>query len=289
MRTKQEYLLPIPFEYILAFSRETRLIRRNGYYTKKDFVQHLLRSLKLSECKQLYDFFNNGVPHRDAARYFLEEYPTGELVSKAFVDYLVKTTKNLGILLFEFPIPKTRVDILRLNNFSYAYEVKSQRDRIDRLRYQLPALSRIFERVCLIFASSLEDKIARMPTKTVGLYVFTAKKGQITFEIEREPLEIDEFEPDAQLELLRVDELKSLYSTLYEEEPVRKARRELTDLIIRNVDRYEINLLFKRTIQSRNRNQTRTCMLLNKNASDGPYREAGSDRQRGGLCEHSKI
>lgn len=268
MHTKQEYLLQIPFEYIIAFSRETRLIRRNGYYTKKDFVQHLLRSLKACECKQLHDFYNNGVSYRDAAKCFLAKYPTGEFVSKTFVDYLIKTTENLGILLFEFPIPKTRVDILRLDNFSYAYEVKSQRDRIDRLRYQLPALGRIFERVCLIFASGLKDKITKMANKTVGLYAFTAKKGRITFEIEREPIEIDEFKPCAQLGLLRMDELRAIYFSLYKEKPIHKARGELVNIIAKNAGRYEINRLFKKSIQRRTRNQTRTYMLMNMDASD---------------------
>jgi len=269
MLTKQEYLLSIPFEYIIAFSRGTRLIRRNGYYTKKDFVQHLLRNLRVSECKKLYEFYGNGVSCRDAVKYFLEKYPTGELVSKAFVNHLIKTTKDLGMLMYEFPIQKTRVDILRISNFSYAYEVKSQRDRVDRLHYQLPMLGRIFESVYLVFSFSVKDKIKKMVDKKVGLYTYTTKEDQIVFTIEREPVEIDEYEPHAQLELFGMDELRSIYFDLYKEKPKNKVKRELINLFLKNIDRHEINLLFKKTIQKRDRNQTRSYMLMNRASPDG--------------------
>ena len=265
MRTKQEYLLSIPFEYLIAFSRKTGLIRRNGYYTKKDFVQHLLRSVKVSECKQLCDFYNAGVSYQKSAEYFLDKYPTGVRVSGAFVDYLKKTTTNLGILLFEFPIPKTRVDILRLNNFSHAYEVKSQRDRIDRLCFQLPALRKIFERVYLIYPFNLKDKIKRVTNRTIGLYGFKAKNSETTFEIEREAEKLDEFESDAQLGLLRMDELKAICLDLFGEKPLHKTKREMINIIVRHVKRYEINSLFKKSIQTRAIIQTRTSMLVKMN------------------------
>lgn len=262
MLTKQEYLLLLPFEYVLGFSRTTGLIRQNSCYTKKDFVQRLLRSLKASECRQLHDFYSNGFSYRKAAMCYLRKYPSGNHVSKAFVEYLRETTNDLGRLFFEFPIPQTRVDILRLDSTSHAYEVKSQRDKTKRLHFQLPALRRIFEKVSLVYASNLASKVRKVVDMSVGLYSFSVEDGEIVIEIRRPPVETDAFEPVAQLELLRTDEVRAIYIELFGVEPLRKTKAVMINVIATDIGRYEINKFFVKTIGSRNVVQTRTSMLM---------------------------
>lgn len=267
MRTKQEYLLSLPFEYIIAFSKETGLIRRHTYYTKKDFVQRLLRSLTTSECKQLYKSYNKGISQREVSTCFLRKYPTGMLVCRAFVRYLRKTTKNVGRLLFEFPIPRTRVDILRLNGFSHAFEVKSQRDRIDRLSYQLPALRKIFEKVALVYPSNLGNKVKDRVGENIGLYLFSNKNGEISIEIERESVETDDYDPVTQLGLLRVEELRTICVNLCGETRILRIKQEMIDFVLRNAERHEINKIFIKTIKDRFITQTRTPYLVHLGVS----------------------
>lgn len=262
MRTKQEYLLSIPFEYIIGFSRETGLIRRNGYFTKKDFVHHLLRTLKLSECKQLFGYHQNGLPYKKAVEQFLNRYPTSELISKSFVDYLDSTIENLGTLYFEFPILKTRVDILRLYDHSYAYEVKSQRDRIDRLHYQLPALKKVFEYTYLIIPSESKHRIIKIIDKDVGIITFASERSQMIFEVDREPEMVNALDKYAQLDLLRMDELMDLYNNTYGTKP-KKSKKEIIEVLIENFECYQMNEVFKSTIRNRKKVRTRSSVSIN--------------------------
>jgi len=262
MRTKQECLLAIPFEYIIAFSKETRLLRSNGYCTKKDFVQHLLRSLNIHECERLYQFYAEGRPYREASKYFLAKRPTGYIVSGAFVNYLDKTTHDLGKLFFEFPIANTRVDILRLNGSSYAYEVKSQRDRLDRLRFQLPAARKLFEYVSVIFPLSLKNKVMEIVDGNVGLYSFDIRDEQPIFEVEKEQTKNDEIYPEAQLDLLRLDELQTMCSNFCEKKPTRLEKNEMIRVILNNMNWSEANDAFKKVIQKRVCVPSRSSLLI---------------------------
>ncbi len=263
MQTKQEYLLGIPFEYILGFSRETGLIRRKEYFTKKDFVHRLLRTLNLSECKNLNNYYQKGISYKTAVEEFLGSYPTAELISKRFVEYLTININNLGTLCFEFPITKTRVDILRLENETYAYEVKSQRDRIDRLDYQLPALQKVFEYTLIIIPSELKSRIERIIHNDVGIITYLSEYGQITFEIDREPEIANDLNEYRQLNLLRLDELMAIYMRTFRKIPNEKRREKLVAEIILNLDCSQINEVFKLTLRNRSKSQTRTPYLQN--------------------------
>lgn len=261
MRTKQEYLLSLPFEYILGFSRETGLIRRKGYFTKKDFVYRLLRNLQTSECSQLYEFYKAGDSYKKSVDWFLCNYPTSGMIEKSFVNYLTSKNKNLGTFFFEFPILKTRVDILRLEEKFHAYEVKSQRDKIDRIHYQLPALKEYFEYTNLIIPSKLEQRLKEIVGREVGIIIFTLNHDEITFEIDREPEIIDDFNEYAQLELLRMCELRDICNQIGGVTSKEKPRGESIKTIIENFSRYEINEFFKSKIRNREKTLTRMSLL----------------------------
>lgn len=265
MRTKQEYLLSIPFEYIIGFSKETRLIRCNRYFTKKDFVHRLLKNLNTSECKQLYGFYRNGYSYKRAVEWFLGNYPTGAIVSRNFVDYLNSKKENIGTLCFEFSILKTRVDILRLENRFHAYEVKSQRDRIDRLHYQLPALKEFFEYVSLIVPYDSKRRVIEMVGREVGIFTFTFHRNQMIFEIQREPEMNDGFNEYSQLKLLRICELRDICIKTCRTEPKQKTRKEMIKIIVGNFEHDQINEIFKSKIRNREKTQTRMSILTKTN------------------------
>jgi hypothetical protein len=167
MQTKQECLLELPFEFIIAFAKETQMLRSNGYFTKKDYVHHLLKKLNVEDCFALNELYKKGFNCGDAAKYFNKKRPTGYLISGGFVNYLNNQGK-IGTILYEFPITSTRVDILRLDGTSYAYEIKSQRDKLDRLNVQLPALGRVFDKVFVVFPFDLKEELDEMSMKRLA-------------------------------------------------------------------------------------------------------------------------
>jgi hypothetical protein len=250
-RTKQEFLLAIPFEYILGFSKETRLIRDNSCFTKKDFVHRLLKNLDKFECQYLYESYKKGKTYKFSAEWFLDKFPTGGIISKNFVESLNSQNSSQKTIYFEFPVFKTRVDILALSENSHAFEVKSQRDKLDRLNYQIPALKEYFENVSLIIPLESKQKIIEHLDREIGIITFKTKDDKIIFEIEREPTSIDDFNEFSQMELLHVDELRTIYSEYVRSPTMKLYRKDLIHNIIEFIPRHKINELFKTTIRER--------------------------------------
>jgi hypothetical protein len=251
MRTKQDYLLCIPFEYIIGFSRESGLIRGYSCFTKKVFVHRLLMNLTVFECRQLYEDYKNGANYELSVERFMRKFPTGEIVGKNFVEHLRREQDDSGIIYFEFPVLKTRVDILTLKKDFHAYEVKSIRDRLDRLNYQVPALKEFFEYVSLIVPHEAKQRIIEMVDGEIGIITFTAKHNELIFEIEREPKCLDCFNESIQLEILQKRELRAICAEALKFNPKKKNRKELINLITEHCPRQEINEIFKTKIRDR--------------------------------------
>lgn len=250
MRTKQEYLLDLPFEFIIGFSEETGLVRDHACFTKKDFVHRLIGTLTISECHVLSEMYRKGAPYRSSVDWYLAKYPSGEMVSKSFVEHLNKRESNLGSIYFEFPIIKTRVDILRLASDSHAYEVKSERDKVDRLEYQIPALQKVFDYVYLIAPNRLMQKIPDSINSQIGLITFSIDACDYSFELAREPKINYGLNSKLQLNLLRLDELGIICSKIIGAKAKRMGRKEQTLAIIQHYNSEQIHEMFKLIIQS---------------------------------------
>jgi hypothetical protein len=250
MRTKQEYLSEIPFEYIIGFSEETGLIRDHSCFTKKDFVFRLARTLSSEECCFLNKMFINNMPYKCCVSWYLDKYPTGDMLGKDFVEYLHKQKSNLGSICFEFPIDKTRVDILRLDTEFHAYEVKSKRDKFDRLNYQIPALQKVFDFVYLIVSYEQRLKALNIIDSNTGLITFSSDTDTLAFSLEREPKLNCNTNPINQLKLLRIDELLCIARTNIKK-PKILTRNGLITTILQSYNREQIQELFKSTIRKR--------------------------------------
>jgi hypothetical protein len=251
MITKQEYLLSVPFDYIIGFSKETGLIRNNRYFTKKDFVHRLLASLETSECRQIYNDYKNGQSYKKSVEWFLTKFPTGQSISKRFVEsQSLRIQQNFS---YEFPVSKTRVDILGLLGRFHAYEVKSQRDNFDRLAYQIPALKLFFEHVSIIIPCDTSPEIIKSIDEDIGVVLFSTENQKIDFQYLREASNLDEYSSHAQLCLLQTEELRKIYARLIERPVNKLGRHDLVCNIFAKLSRTEINDLFKLAIYKRQR------------------------------------
>ena len=260
MITKQEYLLSIPFDYIIGFSKETKLIRDNGCFTKKDFIHRLMSNLEIAQCKQLYEEYNNGFGYKYSVKRFLTEFPTGQIIGQSFVAEQISCKPNSFFL--EFPISKTRVDILQLSNNFHAYEIKSQRDNFNRLHYQVPALRAYFENVSLIVPMDSWGQIAQKIDEKVGIITFSSECGSFSFEVVRPASQIEEYESMAQLDILQISELRGILSNKVEPVFDKKVNRKyIIQQIVNTFTRTEINELFKLALQNRGQFQNQRSLL----------------------------
>lgn len=73
-----------------------------------------------------------------------------------------------------------RIDLALVNGALHGYEIKSDRDTLERLPFQRHAYGKVFDRVTLIVGNRLLDEAKRHIPKWWGLSVVIAEKDEVT-------------------------------------------------------------------------------------------------------------
>lgn len=73
-----------------------------------------------------------------------------------------------------------RIDVAVLNGELCGYEIKSDRDTLDRLPYQVEIYSKVFDRLTLVVGSKHAEKAAQIVPKWWGITIAREKGGMVT-------------------------------------------------------------------------------------------------------------
>lgn len=117
-------------------------------------------------------------------------------------------------ILHELPIPRpsARMDIAVVNGEICGFEIKSDADRLTRLRYQQPAFSAICDKICLVVTSRhLKQSRTAIP-QWWGIVLVQHSDGGVIFRSKRKPRENRTPNNRALLYLLTRAELKMILS-----------------------------------------------------------------------------
>lgn len=79
-----------------------------------------------------------------------------------------------------------RIDVAVINGQLTGYELKSDRDTLERLPAQAELYSRVFDKVCLVVGSKHAGKARRIVPRWWGVIVATASKGAVRLDHARE-------------------------------------------------------------------------------------------------------
>lgn len=241
--TKQQMLLSLPLEFLLGFAVDAKMLRSIWVnYTKKELVHRLVRTLREDYCHMLKLEYDANGRFDETVRQILREQPTANEMRNAFIKKELQ--KNNCVLVKELRLNGTRVDIASFNGSSLAYEIKSNRDKLDRLQNQILIYSRVFEYVHLVLDRLSPENIPAH----VGIYQLNRNEDGLEFEKIREPLHNDLIDPLEQLKLLRLSELRRLTKKY----GGKAFARSTTIRFLRSrLDRNEINCLYKTEMKQR--------------------------------------
>lgn len=89
--------------------------------------------------------------------------------------------KGNHVTLYEFPVGSSRTDLCRVNGHSYAYEIKTRFDTLDRLNKQLSDYLLAFEYVYVVCSLEKENEVLAIIPQEVGLFVYDDKKKNPVF------------------------------------------------------------------------------------------------------------
>ena len=121
---------------------------------------------------------------------------------------LGKHNLNTATMLTEFRADGCKADVAILNGTSIAYEIKSERDRLDRLEVQLEAYLKVFAQVYVVTGENHCETILRSAPKPVGVLLLT-HRHQISSR--RAAIEDpSRIEPAVVFESLRVHEIREI-------------------------------------------------------------------------------
>ena len=134
-----------------------------------------------------------------------------EYVYKAAITHkILLGTHSLrtAAMLTEFRVGSCRADVVVLNGTSTAYEIKSERDRLDRLQSQVSAYLRVFANVNVIAGENHVADVRGTVPREVGILVLTSKNQIST---DRKPIEtVDRILPEEVFDSLRMDEARQI-------------------------------------------------------------------------------
>ncbi|MEW6875781.1 sce7726 family protein [Trueperella pyogenes] len=124
---------------------------------------------------------------------------------------------NTATLLNEARAGSCKADVVILNGTSMAYEIKSERDSLSRLRNQVEHYRQVFATVNVVASKSHLSEVLRITPEDVGVITLS---NRYSLQIARRPKNRpDRVNPIMLLDTLRVDEAKSVLSHLGLEVP----------------------------------------------------------------------
>jgi hypothetical protein len=85
-----------------------------------------------------------------------------------------------AVMLTEFRVGKCKADVAILNGTSTVYEIKSERDRLDRLAEQLAAYLQVFAQVNVIAGKNHVSQILKNVPEQVGVLVLSGRSSVST-------------------------------------------------------------------------------------------------------------
>lgn len=141
---------------------------------------------------------------------------------------------NTATLLSEVRAGSSKADVVVLNGTSTAYEIKSERDSLTRLRNQICNYRRVFATVNVVVGRSHLSEVLRSVPQDVGVITLSERSQ---FRTEREALTVpDRTLPTMILDILRVGEAAEVLDRLGHEAPSvpnTRMRLELTRIYSR--------------------------------------------------------
>jgi len=247
MESKSDVIKNFDMDFLVHFSYITKLLKGRNYFTKQDFVNGLSRKLNTEQCQMIFDLYSSGYNVHDISNKFLLEFNShASIIKKLFVTHLfyheIKNILN-DIIFFEFSVGNARTDVNRINGFSYAFEIKTGRDRPNNAEAQTRVFSDFFEFVFLIVNN--EEPYSNI-SENIGIIKYEYTDGEMLFDYTRKPKRNQELNSFQQLNSLSKSQLLEILGT--------KKNINEKEVLIKNViqthSEDEVNTIFKTTLKN---------------------------------------
>ncbi|MED0736279.1 sce7726 family protein [Aneurinibacillus thermoaerophilus] len=175
-------------------------------------------------------------------------YPGERLLKYHLVKDFIKHKDEVA--LFEMKIEKSRLDVGRINGYSYAYEIKTELDSLTKLQKQIAHYALVFEFITVILHPKHLSKASEMLPDFCGIITYHIDSLGCQFQSVREALKSPCINSKTQIDTLNSKDLEYILKFIGEKNiPAKRSEREAA--LFSNVDFVDINFLFKEAIKNR--------------------------------------
>lgn len=188
---------------------------------KKGYSATFSRLVRSAEIiKEYYPLATVGDVFEVAFEILNHEGYRDEYVFRAAIIHKVligKHSLNTASMLTEFRAVTSKADLVILNGNAIAYEIKSERDTLNRLEHQLHNYQKLFAAINVITSESHLDAVMKIAPKSIGVLCLTRR---YTIKTMREAVvQPEKISPEAVFDSLRINEAILVLKKLGEKIP----------------------------------------------------------------------
>ncbi len=145
-----------------------------------------------------------------------------------------------------------RIDIAVINGQIHGYEIKSERDNLERLPFQIGLYNKIFDTVTLVVSEKYCNKTTKIIPEWWGLYCITKNKTRASLEVVRSPSKNLQVETINLVQLLWKEEICELLTVYGLSKGIKsKTRYELGKIAVKNIKGTEIASFVREKLKNR--------------------------------------
>lgn len=189
--------------------------------------------------------------HHVVNHLLLRYYPAERVVKYHLVKERVGQPDEVTI--FEMCVDTSRVDLARINGESYAFEVKTEFDRLDKLARQMEDYAKVFEHVSAVVHESHLERALELVPEFCGIQVYAIVDSRIELYTLRSPERSKMVTAEAQVRNLSSKDLAEVLRQARLPDPRRKDERAA--LVLRKCDPEQINAYFKAVVKRKYKKQ----------------------------------
>ncbi|MCQ4313910.1 sce7726 family protein [Pseudomonas stutzeri] len=176
---------------------------RSPLFSRLLLESHLLDELKLSD--SVSTVFDTAFDVLRKKAYRTEYAYKSAIASKLL---LGRHSLKTASLLTEFRVETCKVDVAIFNGTATAYEIKSERDRLDRLENQINSYRKVFSKVYVVTGDNHVEEVTRRTEEDVGVLLLSSR---FTISTVREAVDRPELiQPEIIFDSLKLKEATSL-------------------------------------------------------------------------------
>lgn len=190
------------------------------------------------------------VGHKFVNDLVIKHYPGECTIKYHFIKNFINRHNEVST--FEMNVGNSRLDIGRINGYSYAYEIKTELDSLEKLDKQLHDYQCVFDYIHVVIHNKHLDKVTEIAPNYCGIISFRHddKQNRWKFYTRRKAVLHQSIKPDKQLNCLTSKEFDIILKKIGINGNS-LTRREKEQLILSFLSPEKINHLFKTLIKRR--------------------------------------